>query len=197
MLLLAGFVISATAIIAIGAFTALQTGSTQLTERTNRPLVDLFLNTRTRAISFFDLVTENDTAHSVQDNLDGYLFSQHQTARSMSVQLNASLAGNDTIAPTNESAAFLDDHDNDGTDEYANRSDASQGANDPDGKLWSHKGETCFGGMEYDGTNDGLITTSEGKVVGAIYWIEVQGVDTELEEFIVIDVPGTSVPASC
>lgn len=183
MLLLAGFVISATAIIAIGAYTALQTGDTQVTTQTNRPLLDLFLNSRERAVEFFDLVSEYDTAGSVEDNLDGYLFSQHQTARSLSVQLNASLAGEDNLAPKSEEVHFTD-----GSNQYEWLTGE---------KLWSKDGRECYSGLTFDGTNDGLITKSDGTVVGAIFWLEVEGVDIELEEYIVIDVPSTSVSASC
>jgi photosystem II stability/assembly factor-like uncharacterized protein len=188
MLLLAGFVISATAIVAIGAYTALQSGSTQLEERTNRPLVDLFLNTRGRAVDFFDTVTANDTALSVQNNIDGYLVSQYKTARSMSLQLNASLAGADEPAPYSEGSDFLADPDGDGTHEYATR---------VGDRLWSQHGAECFGDMQYDGTDDGLITASDGRVLGAIFWLEVEGVDAELEEYVVIDVPDTEVVAAC
>lgn len=182
MLLLAGFVISATAIVAIGAYTALQSGSTQVAERTNRPVVDLFLNTRERATSFFDVITAEDTAVSVHQNLDGYLFSQYQTANSMSLELNASLAKEDSAAPKDETA-FLN-----ATSHYVDL------AGDP---LWSQHGEECFGAMTDDGTNDGLITDDDGRVLAAIFWIEVESVDAELEEYVVIDVPDTEPPNAC
>jgi photosystem II stability/assembly factor-like uncharacterized protein len=188
MLLLAGFVISATAIMAIGAYSALQSGSTQLEERSNRPLVDLFLNTRSRAVNFFGMVTSNDTALSVQENLDGYLFSQYQTARSLSLEMNASLAGADAQAPLNESAAFTSDLDGDGTREYVDRRG---------NLLWSHRGGECFGGTEYDGDNDGLVTADDDRVLGAIFWLKVEGVDAELQEYVIIDVPDTDAVAAC
>lgn len=188
MLLLAGFVISATAIVAIGAYTALQSGDTQVAERSNRPIVDLFLNTRQRAIDFFGLVTANDTAISVEQNLDSYLFAQYQTARSMSLQLNASLAGNGTDSPKNEYDHFLVDHDGDNTFEYANLRG---------NKLWAQSGRACFGGTAYDGTGDGLITDSDGTVLGAIFWLEIEGVDTTMEEYIAIDVESTDPSTAC
>lgn len=191
MLLLAGFVIAATAIIAIGAFTALQSGSTQIEERTNRPLVDLFLNTRERAVGFFDVVTANDTALSVQENIDGYLFSQYQTAHSMSLQLNASLVGADTTSPLQECPDFVRDADT-VADCTGNLYETTDGDD-----LWSQHGDECYSNVEYDGTNDGLITADDGRVLGALFWLEVEGIDAVLEEEIVIDVPDTEVTASC
>lgn len=193
MLLLAGFVISATAIVAIGTYTALQTGSTEITQRANRPLLDLFLNTRERAIDFFDLVTTNDTAISVDVNLDHYLYSQYQTARSLSIQLNASLAGTDTDAPEKECLAFS---------EVTASGDCSTASNAnyvsrTEGPLWSDDGRDCYSSLTYDGDNDGIITDANDQVVGAIFWLKVEGADTSLEEYVIIDVPETEVSGNC
>lgn len=191
MLLMAGFVISATAIVAIGTYTALQSGTTQVAERTNRPLVELFLNTRERAVEFFDLVTEDDTTESVERNLHAYLASQRDNARSMSIELNASLAGGDEISPKAECPRFVD---------AAGASDCSTSdayVAPLDAKLWDQDGGECFSGLPYDDDNDGLVTASDGTILGAIFWLKVEGVDTTLEEYVLIDVPGTSPSEAC
>lgn len=199
MLLLAGFLIAATAIMAIGAFSAIERTESQLTVREHQTMLNLFMNTRERAQSYFQIVTPSDTASSVSQHLDGYLFSQFQTAQSLSLNLNATLAGDDTPAWDEEKyvnetgvfkpdRSFVRDLDGDGTREYATRTGD---------KLWSNDGSECYSSLTYDGDNDGLITNAEGDVAAAIFWLKVESTDASLEEYIIIDVPGTDAGGSC
>lgn len=187
MLLLAGFLLAATAIVAIGAFTAFDRANTQLTEIEHSPLVDLFLNTRDRSIDFFELVSQYDTAASVQAHLDGYLASQFQSAHQLSLDLNATLAGKATPSPRSEQVHFVTDMA--GTDMYTTPS----GDN-----LYSHDGAemyTCAGlDPNADGTDDGLILDDDGTVIAAIVWLSVEGTGSSLEEYVVVDIPATTSP---
>lgn len=186
MLLLAGFLIAGTALMAIGTYTVLQRTETQVQVQEHQSMLNLFLNTRSRAQAYFHIVTANDTAASVQFHLDGYLASQYQTANALSLRLNATLAGADTPSDLTEED-FTRDLDGDGIEEYA----------DPDtGNLWATDGSECYSGIEEDGTDDGLIVEG-GDVKGAIFWLEVQGTEAKLEEYVIIDVPSTEPATSC
>lgn len=199
MLLLAGFLIASTAIVAIGAYSALQRTETQVVEEQHSPMMDLFLNTRTRAIEFFGIVTGNSTFLSVDNEIDGYLASQYQTARSLSLDLNATLAARDTASPIEERSTvtgeldFVDDDDPTKTWQY--QTPESE-------KLWSHDGKELYtcSALTFDPTepeaSDGLITKDDGTVVGAIFWLEVSGPGGSLDEFIVIDIPSTRSPCT-
>lgn len=180
MLLLAGFLIAGTAIMAIGAYSVLQQTETQVTTQEHDAMLNLFLNTRDRAKAYFTLVSANDTAASVDHHLDGYLQSQYQTAHSLSLELNATLAGADTRAQLSERNNFTDA--------------ANQYATDDGDPLWAIDGAECYSQVSYDGNNDGLITDANGDVLAAIFWLKVQGIDASLEEYIIIDVPSTSGP---
>lgn len=184
MLLLAGFLLAGAAIMAIGAMTMVQRSETQLSAQEHQSMFNLFTNTRDRAITYFEVVDVRDTAASVDEHLDGYLQSQFQTARALSMDLNATLAGPDTRASMDETD-FLD-----------NPSGPSGPYQDPDGgNLWDTKSRDCYSSVSYDGKNDGLITNSNGKVLGAIFWLKLEASGASLEEFVVIDVPSTNAPA--
>lgn len=188
MLLLAGFLLAGTALMAIGAFTMLQRTETQITLQEHQSMLNLFLNTRDRAEAFFDVVSEHDTPGSVEDLLDGYLYGQFQTAQALSLDLNATLAGAGTVAPDSE-YDFTANLDGDSNDEYATRNGA---------KLWDNDGTECYSNIEVDQDkeDDGLITHN-GKVIAAIFYLEVSGSDASLTEYVVIDVTDTSGPDNC
>lgn len=191
MLLLAGFLLAGTAIIALGAFAALQRTETQVNVAEHQSMLNLFLNTRSRAKAYFNLVSPSDTASSVDHHLDGYLASQFQTAHSLSLQLNATLAGADSAALKTECAAFLDH-----TQSTCPSNPTSYNYATPtNGKLFNIDGGECYSGLSYDGSNDGLITDSNGDVMAAIFWLKVQSSDTMLEEYLIIDVPALDAPS--
>lgn len=182
MLLLAGFLLAGTAIIALGALTVVQRSETQLTAQEHESMLGLFLNTRERAIDYFELVDANDTAISVEKHLQGYLASQFQTANSLNLDMNATLAGEDSRGDLSEgdflSGGMYATHEN-GQD------------------LWDVQGSTCYSGVSDDGRDDGLITDEDGKVLAAIFWLNIDGLEAALEEYIVIDVPSTEPSAAC
>lgn len=181
MLLLAGFLLAATAIIALGALTMVQRSETQMTAQEHQSMLNLFLNTRERAIEYFELVDENDNADSVEYHVRGYLASQFQTANTLNLDLNATLADVDARASLSE-ADFVD---------------AGTYATVDGGDLWDSLGTTCYSSIDDDGEDDGLITTDDGDVLGAIFWIRIEGIDAVLEEYLIIDVPATEPPTSC
>jgi hypothetical protein len=186
MLLLAGFLLAGAAIMAVGAMTMLQRSETQITAQEHRAMFDLFLNTRDRAVDYFDIVTEHDTATSVDDQLRDYLESQFRTARALSMDMNATLAGADEPGSLDET-------------DYTATPSSPSGADyeDPDsGDLWDTDGAQCYSGISYDDQNDGLVT-EDGTVQAAVFWLSVQGTGASLEEFVVIDVPSTDPDATC
>jgi len=192
MLLMAGFLLSATAIVAIGSMMVLQSTETQLAEEQSDPMVKLFLNTRERSIDFFQQITANDTPTSIERQLDEYLYAQYETAQSLSLDLNTSLAANDTAAPLNEYDDFT--HPGGlGTDQVDGREYATL----DDRELRAQNNGECYGALPYDGTGDGIIEDTNGDVVGAILWLEIEGPESSLEEYITVDVPDTDVDVDC
>lgn len=186
MLLLAGFLLAATAIIALGALTMVQRSETQMTAQEHQSMLELFLNTRERAIDYFELVDEDDNAESATYHLDGYLASQFQTANALNLDMNATLVSADARSDLSE-VDFTDDQE----DYYKT----------PEGNpLWDVRGTTSFSDVCYDEDDDGLLMNDQ-EVLGAIFWVRIEGIDAVLEEYIVIDVPATEPPtdppASC
>lgn len=179
MLLLAGFLLAATAIIALGALTMVERSETQMTAQEHQSMLNLFLNTRERAITYFELVDEHDNAASTTYNLEGYLASQFQTANTLNLDMNATVAGEDARSSLSE-ASFTD-----GNDDYATVD------GDP---LWDVRGTACYSSVPFDGEDDGLIMDDDGTVLAAIFWIRIEGIDAVLEEHIIIDVPATAPP---
>lgn len=186
MLLLAAFILAAALTISVGTYTVLQRGETQVVKAQGEDMVDLFLNTRSRAIGYFGVVSPDDNNASIQRHLDGYLSGQHRTAQTLSMDLNASLAGSGTDVPK-ESWELFTCGDGNCTD-----------GGDDDYDLVSHDGAEDYSDCTYDGANDGLIVDDDGKILAAILWIRVLAPQGELQEVIVIDVPDTTVvPSSC
>ncbi|MDX1611533.1 MAG: hypothetical protein R3185_04130 [Candidatus Thermoplasmatota archaeon] len=174
MLLLAGFILAGAVIIAVGTYSVLERNRGRVIQAQHEPMVDLFLNTRDRAIQFFDTVSEFDTPGSVENNLEGYLVGQHATARNLALELNATLAGSNSPAPTeDEEAARVDG----GTGKYAG--------------LTSHDGNHDYSCVDDDGVDDGLITDGDGTVYAAILYLRVLAPNGDITETLVIDVAAT------
>ncbi len=182
MMLLAGFILAATLIVSVGTYTVLQRAETQVVRAQSEDMVDLFLNTRGRTIDYFDVISADDNNASIEAQLDGYLSGQYRTARSLSLDLNASLAAEGSDVPLEHwENASCTGGDCTAGDTYA---------------LEAHDGSEDYSVCVYDGTSDGLITNDDGKILAAILWIRVLAPQAELEEVIVIDVPETTVVAS-
>lgn len=190
MMLLAGFILAATLIVSVGTYTVLQRAETQVVRAQNTDMVDLFLNTRGRTIDYFDVISAEDNNASIEAQLDGYLSGQYRTARSLSLDLNASLAaeGSDVPAEDLEIASCPE------TDSDPDTENCEEGTTTYN--LEAYDGSEDYSVCEYDGTPDGLITNDDGKILAAILWIRVLAPQAELEEVIVIDVPETDVVAS-
>ncbi len=178
MLLLAGFLLAATAIVALGALTMVQRSETQMTAQEHQSMLELFLNTRERAIDYFELVDKQDNAQSTAHHLNGYLASQFQTAKTLNLDMNATLASADARSTLSE-------------EDFINGNMYATPEGDP---LWDARGTTCYNSVEDDEENDGLITNEDGEVLGAIFWLRIEGIDAVLEEYIIIDVPATEPP---
>lgn len=190
MLLLAGFILAATVILSVGTYTVLQRAETDVVRAQSEDMIDLFLNTRKRTIDYFSIVSPQDNNASLEAQLDAYLAGQYRTARSLSLDLNASLAGAGSDAPVEhteinscpETDGFdTTDHCEEGTTTY---------------NVDAYDGAESYKVCEFDGNDDGLITNDDGKILAAILWIRVLAPQGELEEVIVVDVEQTSVVGS-
>ena len=176
LLLLAGFLLAGAAIVAIGTLQIVERTETQVLTAERTGMVDMFFNARNRATTFFQSIVAEDTALSVPALLDDYMASQHINARQLSLELNATLASAGSLAPNDEAA-------------HVSGGDYAKPGG---GTLCATGGSPCYTGIAYDGQNDGLITDVNGRVLAAIFWLEVRGPDGVIFETIIIDVPSTN-----
>lgn len=190
MLLLAGFILATTLIVSVGTYTVLQRAETQVVRAQSEDMVDLFLNTRSRTIDYFGIISPKDNNASIEAHLEGYLSGQYRTARSLSLDLNASLASQGSDVPA-EHLEIASCPETDSDPATANCEEGTVKYN-----IDAYDGAESYKDCTYDGINDGLITNDDGKILAAILWIRVLAPQAELEEVIVIDVPHTNVVAS-
>lgn len=171
LLLLAGFLLAGAAIIAIGTLHVVKRTEVQVVEESRSSMVDLFVNSRTRSIEFFSTVVTEDTPTVVEARLDDYLGSQYRTARALALELNATLAADGSITPDDKRE-----------DQYVSGGFYT---------VCSYDDTVCYTTVPYDGVNDGLILDSSGRVLAAIFYLEVRAPNTIISEVLVIDVPST------